>query len=272
LLCYEISDRDGIDKAEKGLHETENYLKKYQGLVGLHASFTVGNETLNKAVKLARKYNSGIHIHVAEDNYDQLQCKTEYKLTVVDRLFNAGVLDFSKSILAHCLFLDKDEKQKIAESFSWLVQNMESNLNNRVGCFNGSDMGNRIMLGTDGMHSDMLQSARSVFLSGDGHEYNSPTETYNRFRNVHNYIKENMFSGDGENNLVVLNYDSPTEINESNFWGHFVYGINSAHVEHVISNGNLIVKDKIIVNVNEEEILKFCRKEGKKLWEKMSNC
>ena len=57
LLCYEISDRDGLDIAEKGLSETAKYLKKHQGLVGLHASFTVGGDTFKKAVWLADKYN-----------------------------------------------------------------------------------------------------------------------------------------------------------------------------------------------------------------------
>ncbi|MBU1697427.1 MAG: amidohydrolase family protein, partial [Proteobacteria bacterium] len=68
LLCYEISDRDGEKIRDKGLAETKNYLKAgNQGHVGLHASFTVGNTCLEKAVTLARDYNTGIHIHVAED-------------------------------------------------------------------------------------------------------------------------------------------------------------------------------------------------------------
>ena len=71
LLCYEITDRDGIEKAEQGLAETENYLKSHQGLVGLHASFTVNDEIMRRSVDLMKKMNSGIHIHVAEDLYDQ---------------------------------------------------------------------------------------------------------------------------------------------------------------------------------------------------------
>jgi len=269
LLCYEITDRDGLTKAEKGLAETENYLKTQQGLVGLHASFTVGDDTLMKSVSLAAKYNSGIHIHVAEDNYDQIHCEENYKSRVIDRLNNSGALQFSKTILGHCLYLTENEKKTISESKSWVVQNMESNQNNRVGYFNGNGMGNNIMLGTDGMHSDMLQSSKSAFLSGQDHEYLSPLASYQRFRKVHKYLSSNNFKGDGENNLVILNYDSPTEINESNFAAHFVYGINSKHVQHVISDGSLIVKDKEITTVNEEEILGFCRKEAKKLWLEM---
>ncbi|MDV7399477.1 hypothetical protein RZS08_49145, partial [Arthrospira platensis SPKY1] len=108
---------------------------------------------------------------------------------------------------------------------------MDSNLNNRVGFFSSKMLGNRIMLGTDGMHSDMLQSAKSAYLSGLAHDDIDFQSAYSRLRNVHRYIKQNNYSGDGENNLVILNYDSPTELNSSNFFGHFIYGLNSNHIE-----------------------------------------
>ena len=85
LLCYEITDRDGFEKAEKGLVETESYLKNNQGLIGLHASFTVGEDTMKKAAALMHDQNSGFHIHVAEDLYDQQQCEKNYSKRVVER-------------------------------------------------------------------------------------------------------------------------------------------------------------------------------------------
>jgi len=82
LLCLELSDRDGEESKRKGLEETENYLKeKRQGLVGLHASFTIGDELLKKVINLAEKYNSGIHVHCAEDLMDQNECIKEYNIT-----------------------------------------------------------------------------------------------------------------------------------------------------------------------------------------------
>lgn len=269
LLCYEISDRDGIEIANKGLKETENYLKNNQGLVGLHASFTVSYETLNKAVKLSETYNSGIHIHVAEDKYDQEHCLKNYKQRVIERLNNSGGLKSSKTILGHCLHLSDNEKTIIKNSNAWVVQNSESNLNNNVGYFDSRGLGNNIMLGTDGMHSDMLRSAKSAFYVGQGFDSIDYFGVYNRFRNAHKYLSTNNFSGNGDNNLVVLDYDSPTEFNQNNFLGHFLFGIEAKHVQHVISNGKLIVKDKQITTVNEEEVLKNSKELSIKLWEKM---
>jgi len=271
LLCYEISDRDGLDIAEKGLSETEMYIKNYQGLVGLHASFTISDDTLKKAVCLSEKYNSGLHIHVAEDKYDQELCMKNFNKRVVERLNDAGVLNFPKTILGHCLHLNETEKNLINNSPAWVVQNSESNLNNNVGYFNSRGLGNNIMLGTDGMHSDMLRSAKAAFYVGQGFDNINYQGFYTRFRNVHAYLKTNGFSGDGENNLVVMDYDAPTEINQNNFLGHFLFGLESKQVQHVISQGKLIVKDREVTTVNEKEILEFSKEQGKRLWEKMKN-
>jgi cytosine/adenosine deaminase-related metal-dependent hydrolase len=270
LLCYELSDRDGEAAKEKGLAETENYLQSgRQGHVGLHASFTVGDDLLQRAGYLAAKYGTGIHVHVAEDPIDQEICLKEHGQRVVDRYRDAGLLALKGSIFAHCLHLDDGERRLLKESPVTIAQNTESNLNNNVGDFTSRGLGPQIMLGTDGMHGDMLRSAKAAFLVGQRTEGIGFPGIYERFRKVHGYIQDNGFSGDGENNLVILDYDSPTEIREDNFLGHFVYGIESRHVESVISSGRLIVQDGKLLTADEEEILGFAREMGNKLWAKM---
>lgn len=269
LLCYEISDRDGLDKAQEGLNETEAYSKNHQALVGLHASFTIGDNTLQKAVDLMGKMDSGIHIHVAEDRYDQEQSIQNHHKRVVERLDDFGVLNSSKSILGHCLHIDENERKIIKYSPAFVVQNMESNLNNNVGYFNSRAMGDKIMLGTDGMHSDMIRSAQTAYFAGQAKDEIDFTSAYNRLRNSHHYLSINNFKGDGANNLVVLDYPSPTELNEDNFLGHFIFGLSTNHVQDVISNGKLIVKDRVIQTINEAEILAFTKEQSIRLWEKL---
>ncbi len=265
LLCYEVTDRDGLDKAAAGLEETHSYLKNHQGLVGLHASFTVSDDSLEKAAKMAKEYDSGIHIHVAEGIYDQEQAINNYGKRVVERLKDFDLLQ-SKSILVHGLHLDDNERKLTSNSNCWVAQNMESNLNNNVGYFNGAGLGNNIMLGTDGMHSDMLQSAKAAFFVGQRYDNVDFPGIYERFRNIHRYVQQNNFRGDGENNLVILDYDAPTPFNKENFLGHFVFGLNSNHINSVISNGKLVVKDKKLQSINEDEVLAFTKEQAKRLW------
>ncbi len=271
LLCYEISDRDGLEITNLGLEESQAYLEKKQALIGLHASFTVGNQTLRKAVKLAEQYDSGIHIHVAEDKYDQAYTLRKHKTRVIERLSAFGVLNFNKTILAHCLHLSDNERKIISKSKAWVVENIESNLNNKVGFFDGQKLEKQIFLGTDGMHSDMIKSTQAAFFIGQNFENINQQLIYKRLRNVHKYLNINNFEGDSTNNLIVLDYKSPTPVTKQNFLGHFFYGFSSKDIQHVISDGKLIVKDFEIQTVDEKEIFEFSKKEAEKLWSEMQN-
>ncbi len=269
LLCYEISDRDGTQKAQEGLVETAEYLEENQGLVGLHASFTLSDDTLQKALRVAQHFDTGIHIHVAEAFSDQQHCIDTYGMRVIERLQKAGALSSPKTILGHCLHLSENEKKIISHSPAWVVQNTESNLNNKVGFFNAAALGDNVMMGTDGMHSDMLRSAKAAFFVGQNFDTIGYDSVYKRFRNADNYLHTNHFKGHGPNNLVVLNYDSPTPFNQSNFLGHFVFGLESRHIQHVISQGKLVVENHKITSVDEEKILSSAKVQAQRLWAKM---
>jgi cytosine/adenosine deaminase-related metal-dependent hydrolase len=269
LLCYEISDRDGTEKALEGLVETAEFLEDNQGLVGLHASFTISDDTLQKAVRLSKHYDTGIHIHVAEAESDQQHCMDTYGMRVIERLQKFGALGSPKTILGHCLHLSEKEKKIISKSPAWVVQNTESNLNNKVGFFNASGLGGNIMMGTDGMHSDMLRSAKAAFFVGQNFDTIGYDNVYQRFRNADRYLNSNKFKGHGPNNLVVLDYDSPTPFNQENFYGHFVFGLESKHVKHVISQGKVVVENGEIITVDEDKILAGAKVQAERLWAKM---
>jgi cytosine/adenosine deaminase-related metal-dependent hydrolase len=270
MLCYEISDRDGEAPREEGLAETDAFLAAgYQGHVGLHASFTVGEELLKKAIALAQKHNTGLHMHVAEDNADQEDALAKYGKRVVERLQDAGALELKTSIFPHCIHLSDREKELVRQSGIWVAQNTESNQNNNVGLTGYAPLTDNVMLGTDGMHCNMLRSAHAAFLVGQATEGIGFDGIYHRFRNVHRYIQECGAQGDADNNLVILDYDAPTELTANNFLGHFVYGVEAHHVVTVVCQGRVIVENQQVTTVDEGDVLAFAREMGKKLWDKM---
>jgi cytosine/adenosine deaminase-related metal-dependent hydrolase len=270
ILCYELSDRDGEGLRDMGLAETEQFLAEgYRGHVGLHASFTVGDDLLRKAIELCLKYDTGLHLHVAEDPADQEATFANYGVRVIERLKREGALGLDKSILSHCVHLSDLEKAMIRESGLWVAENVESNQNNNVGLASYKSITSNVMLGTDGMHSDMLRSAKAAFLSGQASEAIGYDEIYRRFRNVHRYAKRFQPNDNAENDLVILNYESPTDVTPENVLGHFVYGIDSRHVETVISQGKVIVENGMMATVHEADVLKFAQEMGKKLWAEM---
>ncbi|GFH63179.1 MAG: uncharacterized amidohydrolase SsnA [Candidatus Desulfovibrio kirbyi] len=273
LLCHETSDRDGTDVAMKSLAEHERFFAAGgKGHVGLHASFTVSDDTLKAAVTLAQKYNTGIHIHVAEAKSDQDHCLAAYGKTVVRRMKDAGVLDMPKTILGHCVHVSEEDKAILATSPVWIAQNVESNMNNNVGLGDYSFSKN-VMFGTDGMHSDMIRSAQAAYFTGVMTEGQTPDGAYKRLRNVHRHSALHGPVGDGANNLMILRYDSPTPLvpglPRGNALGHFFYGLSAKNVSAVVSQGKIIVANGQLVSYDEEEILAAACEQGKRLWEKM---
>lgn len=263
LLCLELSDRDGPGPRDAGLRETDRYLSRRPGLVGLHASFTVSDALLKSATALARARDTGLHVHVAEGPEDETLCVSRHGRRVLERFAAAGALDSPKTLLAHGLHLDDAERRIFRASPAWLVQNPESNRNNGVGELDARGLGGRILLGTDGMHGDMLASARCARGAA------APIEAYRRLRRGHDFLQSNGFAGDAGNNLVVLDYRPPTPVSAENWAAHVAYGLTAAHVESVVSQGRLIVEGRRMTTVDEEKITALARREARRLWQRL---
>ncbi|VAX38936.1 hypothetical protein MNBD_PLANCTO03-418, partial [hydrothermal vent metagenome] len=255
ILCYELSDRDGPECLEKAFIETDRYLATHQGLVGLHASFTVSDDLLDCAMNLARAHNTGIHVHVAEAESDQQHCFEKYGKRCVQRFADVGALDFPQTILAHCIHLDANERHLVHDGKAWVAQQSESNQNNGVGTLDAREFSSRVFLGTDGMHGDPLAAARATYLASQTVEGLSSLDAHARFRRVHSYISQNNFFGDSDNNLVILDYHPPTPITPANWPAHVVYGLDRSHIETVISSGRVIVRNRRCTLIDEETVL-----------------
>src|SRR5206468_5550931 len=165
VLCYEVTDRDGPDRAEAGLEENRRFLKSdwplARGMVGAHASFTLSEETLAACVELAEEAGAGIHIHVAEDEADQRDAQARFGKRVVERLAGAGALD-ERAVLAHCVHLDEREREAVRVSGASVVHNASSNMNNGVGHAPVRSF-DRLAVGTDGLGGDMFEHPKAAY-------------------------------------------------------------------------------------------------------------
>ncbi len=262
LPCYEITDRNGRKGAREGLAETERFLAQgNSALIGLHASFTVGDETLEAAIDLMRRYKSGIHLHAAEDSSDQRHCKRKYGMQVIERLALHGVIDSSKSIVAHGIHLSAKERELLQESSAWLAVNTDSNLNNKVGLFSAKGHSDRIFLGTDGMHSDMLKSAQTTYFQGIA----GLQQAYRWLRNSDRYLAQHAFYTQ-EGSYLILEHDGPTPVTEQNVLGHLFYGFSTRQVRDLIVNGVTVLRNRQLTRIDEKLLLERCRSAAEKLW------
>ena len=166
-LCYGATERNGGRvEAERGLAECRRFVRGNRrpgviGLVGLHASFTVSDETIRDAGNLCRELGVPLHVHLAEDGADVRDARQRGFAGPLERLIALGAL-VPGSILAHGVHLTADQVKRASDAGCWFVQNPRSNANNRVGYPRGLVASDRVALGTDGFASDMLAEARAL--------------------------------------------------------------------------------------------------------------
>jgi cytosine/adenosine deaminase-related metal-dependent hydrolase len=166
LVCYGATERNGgRDEARRGLAECARFIRaarfsRVRGAIGLHAPFTVGDDTIRDAAALARELGAVLHVHVAEDAIDADDARARGHAGVIDRLATLGAL-IPGSIFAHGVHLSEGEVARCAAAGIWFVHNPRSNRGNRVGYAHALAASARVALGTDGHPADMRAEARA---------------------------------------------------------------------------------------------------------------
>lgn len=175
-LAVELSDRNGENAADDALDENLHALSAYasdeivRGLFGLHASFTLSDETLEKVLEVL-PFETPFHLHCAEAPEDLEHARELGYESVVDRLAATGLLR-PGTLLAHGVHLRPGDTALIREMGAYLVHCPQSNAHNRVGTADVGAMlgdGVHVGLGTDGFLSGLLTEAQFARDAGVGH-------------------------------------------------------------------------------------------------------
>ena len=284
-LCYEVSDRN---VPGGGIAENERFIKKVgkgdgqiTAMMGLHASFTVSDETVEKCVGIAKDAGVGCHIHVAEDLADRTDSLAKYGVPTVERLHKLDVTG-EKSIFVHCVHIDEAEMQILADTRTAVVHNPESNMNNAVGVtplLKLLEKGVLVGLGTDGMNSDMLVQMRCAYLL---HRLanRDPRVAFLEapqllFQNNAEIAARQFGLRLGEiaegrpADLAILDYLPPTPLSEANFLGHLIFGLVDATVDTTVCKGKILMKNKKVLTLDEERIAARSRELAPKMWTRL---
>lgn len=278
VLCFETTDRNGVQKALQGLNENKNFLFNFtdddtKAMLGLHASFTLSDETLIEAKKILNE-NWGIHIHIAEDESDIKLSKDFTNLSPIQRLRKYKLLN-NKSILVHGVHLTKNDFLRIEEFESSLAICPDSNMNNTVGVIDFVRIPNAIslLIGTDGMHSNIAKSLKQVFLisRNQGFSFN---ESFLLIKKIYfdqiNFVKKYfddfpLLNENDRADFIIWDYTPPTPFNKDNFWSHFIYGVLESKISSVLQNGEMIYCDGKFFNIDEQALLNEIYLSGEKL-------
>lgn len=287
-LCYETSDRDGEKITDEGIAENADFIKYCQnkkddmlkGMFGLHASMTISDKTLDKCLDAVNSLDAGFHVHCAEGIEDVEDSKTRYGKGVIERWYDAGVLK-DNTIAVHCIHISEKEMDMLKEKNSIVVHNPESNMGNAVGASPVLQMfkkGIMLGLGTDGYTADMMESYKvgniiHKHVAGDSKVAwgEIPEMLFvNNKKITERFIdgQVGVLKAGALADVIVVDYNPPTPINENNINSHIVFGINGRNVDTTIINGRVVMDERKLVNIDEERLLARCRELAAEAWKR----
>lgn len=289
-LCYEITDRNSSEEAKSGIKENERFIKKCQqteddlvnGLVGLHASFTLSDESLAQANQLITDYNTGVHIHVAEGPDDGEHAKDKFQSTVVQRLQKHKLLN-QHSIMAHCIYLEEADYAILKNSKANIVHQPRSNMNNAVGTLDIWKLLEYKIpfgLGTDGMSTDMKAELMvAPLLQKHTQQDNTigTVEVYDAMfkqnpqiiQNVMGGVKTGSLESNRKADVIITNYYPRSPITSDNTIGHAIFGVLNETIATTIIDGRVCMENGIVPDIDEAAIARKCQELAPEVWNRI---
>ncbi len=283
-LCYEVSDRDGETRMREAVLENERFILAAQadgtdmlkGMMGLHAAFTLSDETL--AFVNAHRRGAGCHVHVAEGPGDVADSLKKYGKRIVNRLYDMDILG-EQTLAIHCVHVSPAEIRLLAETGTAVVHNPESNMGNAVGCGPVLRMcaeGVLVGLGTDGYTNDMLESYKVGNILHK-HHLCDPTVAWgeipemlfiNNAKIAARYFEKplGVLKKGAYADVAVFDYDPLTPMDGTNVNGHMLFGMNGRSAVTTVCNGRVLMRDRKLLAADEQLVMRECRRSAQSLW------
>jgi cytosine/adenosine deaminase-related metal-dependent hydrolase len=290
-ICYEVTDRDGEDRALAGVRENGRFISRVRkgeantlikAHFGLHASLTVSDATL-EACLAENNGRVGFHSHASEGVVDEEDSLKKYGVRVIRRFADRGILG-SRTILAHGVHADDEEIELLKQSQTWLTHQPRSNMNNAVGVAPIPEMlkrGVRVGLGNDGFSNAMWQDWNEAYLI-QKHAKQDPrvmggydvvqmaitnnsqlaTETYDNLRIGR--VKTGAAA-----DLILVDYHPTTPMTAGNLPWHILFGFRDGLVTATMVAGKLLMKNRKLLTLDEAEISAKSREIASRTWTKV---
>jgi len=291
VLCYEVTDRDGEEKALMGVRENATFIEKAAGgkiadgrvaaTFGLHASLTLTDKTL-QVCRDAVGEGVGFHIHVAEHESDEYDSLKKSGLRVMDRLNKFGILG-PRTIVAHGVHIDHVEAQLLVETGTWLSHQPRSNMNNAVGVAEVESLlraGVKVCLGNDGFTQDMWTEWKTAYLlhkvwHGDPRRMNGidvvQMGVYNNAALANTFFpgrELGVLAAGSAADLIFVDYHAFTPMTAGNLPWHIIFGFNESMVTATMVDGAFLMRDREILVLDEARIAAEAQALAPAVWER----
>ncbi len=274
VIDFPVPDNKSTAEA---LAYTEKFLKRWQGdpliraAVAPHSIYTCSQKTLQDSAALARKYRSPILIHVGEMKKEWDDSLKQNGLSPVQYLDKLGILG-PDVLAAHCIFVDAADQRILAQKQVGCVHNPSSNMMLASGVSPVPEMraaGVAVGLGTDGpagsnndldlMEEMDLAAKLAKITKVDPLALNAKAvvemATIEGARALHMDKEIGSLEAGKKADLVLISLNEPNAVPMYDVYAQIAYALKGSDVQTVIIGGRVVMRDRKLLTVKEEEVL-----------------
>jgi len=265
----------------EGLAYTRNLLERWADdpliriAVEPHSLYTCSRPLLVEAIQLAEEFQVPLALHLLENASEMQQLQEKLGQGAVSYLKGLDCLN-DRLIAFHGVCLDETDIRTFRDHGCKVVYNPESNMKLASGFAPVSRMlaaGVRVGLGTDGCASnnnlDMFQAMDTAAKLEKVINLNptlmpAPTVVAMATREGAKVLGMEQMTGcikpGLKADLIMIDLRSPHLTPMYNPYSHLVYAANGADVKTVFINGKMVMKERRLLTLNEDEIMaKVCQ-------------
>ena len=291
VLSYGMIDFGDAEKRENEIKENLELFNSCNGMAdgrikvffGPHSPYTASEELLVKVRELADEYNMGIHIHVSETQKEINDVSEEKGLRPFEYLDKIGFLG-PDVVAAHSVWLSDNEIEIIKKNNVKISHNPCSNMKLASGVAPVSKLIENdicVSIGTDGASSnnnlDLIEELKTASLLQKVSTLDPKVLTSDEAIAMGTIKGAEALGLDSEigsievgkkADIILIDTNSANMVPDSStLSSNVIYSANGSNVDTTICNGKILMENKKLSVLDEQEIYEKARKAIKELKE-----
>lgn len=265
---FDTKDYREFDSLFHDFHMAENGRIRIDA--SIHGEYTSSPKVVREVAEYAKKCGVRVHLHLSETETEHEECKQRHNGQTPTQYFNdLGLFDVPATA-AHCVWVEDDDMDILAEKKVVVGHCPVSNLKLASGVANVPKLlekGVSVALGTDGVSSNnnlsMIEEMKVFALIHKGMQKNptviTPKEVFfaatqggakSQGREDCGVIKTGNCA-----DIAILRTDVPHMLPKEHLLNHLIYSAGNQDVVATICDGTLVYKDGEWLTIDMEKVM-----------------
>lgn len=277
VLSRGLSDGSVPDHLAQGIAFAATWRNGADGrittMLGPHAAYTCSPDTLRRVAAAARDIGVPVHIHVSETEREVTEIRQKYRMSPVELLADAGLLN-RPTLAAHCVHVDDRDIALLRQFGVGIAHCPASNLKLGSGIAPLSRFLNEgipVGIGTDSAASnnnlDMFEEMRlaSLLAKGATRETTTvPAHTALRLATSGSAFVAGLGSQIGvlqagmKADLILLDFNRPHLTPDLDLPALLVYSARGDDVSDTMVDGRWLMRERTLTSIDEAEVIRRC--------------